>query len=236
MTEEFKLALLKTDYVNNDLRMRHGDLPDMFSRFVTSLTQHKLDVFDVRFELPPDDYRCDAFLISGSRVSVNDEIPWVSQLKAFIRGGRMRGMRFVGFCFGHQVIASAAGGEVRSSERGWNVGARQVRLADPSYFVDASGRKSVMVFNHGEQVVEAPPGADVLAGDEMCPIQMFRLGRWALGCQGHPEYTIAYQNDLMENNLALSPELRSSARRRNASMLSDDSTAVEWVRSFLKAS
>ncbi len=142
-------------------------------------------------------------------------------------------MRFAGFCFGHQVIAAAMGGTVGTSPLGWNVGKRQVRLNERSYLSKAYRRETTMIFNHGEQVRQAPPDAKVLAGDDRCPVQIFQLGQWALGCQGHPEYTADYQNDLMANNLALTPDVQASARLRNASMLAGSETALMWLEAFL---
>jgi len=40
---------------------------------------------------------------------------------------------------------------------------------------------------HGAGVIEAPPGADVLAASPLCAVQAFRAGRHAYGIQYHVE-------------------------------------------------
>jgi GMP synthase-like glutamine amidotransferase len=47
-----------------------------------------------------------------------------------------------------------------------------------------------------DQVEALPPGTTVLAGNEHCPVGMFRVGTM-LGIQGHPEWTRAYAEALL---------------------------------------
>jgi GMP synthase-like glutamine amidotransferase len=48
-----------------------------------------------------------------------------------------------------------------------------------------------------DQVLDLPPGAEVLGGTAHCPVGIFRMGRM-LGIQGHPEFTPAYAEALLQ--------------------------------------
>lgn len=67
--------------------------------------------------LPPLDTLRDynAVFITGSHYSVYERRAWISQLKAYLRlaiHGRRVPVKFIGICFGCQVLADALGGKV----------------------------------------------------------------------------------------------------------------------------
>src|SRR5690606_26514473 len=70
--------------------------------------------------LPAPESR-DAWLLTGSRHGVYDDLPWIAPLKDFIRVAAAKRRPMVGVCFGHQIIAEAMGGRVRKAEIGWRV-------------------------------------------------------------------------------------------------------------------
>jgi GMP synthase (glutamine-hydrolysing) len=100
-----------------------------------------------------------------------------------------------GTCWGLQVMAVAAGGEVKRNPGGREIGlARKIRLT-------ANGRTHPMyqgkgeVFDgfssHSDIVTKAPPQALVLAGNELTPVQAmaFSYGKGVFwGVQYHPDY------------------------------------------------
>jgi GMP synthase-like glutamine amidotransferase len=61
-------------------------------------------------------------LITGSRAGAYENLPWVPALLDFIRSAHQAKTKLVGFCFGHQAIAQALGGEVAPSDKGWGTG------------------------------------------------------------------------------------------------------------------
>jgi GMP synthase-like glutamine amidotransferase len=229
------IGLLKADYVNPELIPLFGDLPDMFSRFFSRVGPLQLDVFDVTLEhFPNDDYRCDAFVITGSRNCALDEIPWVEHLKAFVAARAGDFSKLIGFCFGHQVLASALGGRVERAPKGWNVGIRPLRIVERADWMLPQLRALNLLFNHRDQVVSAPAGARVLAGDEICLIQMFSMNDQVLGLQAHPEYAIPYQQALMDVASAMTPAVKADATRRNQAIRPDDDIALEWLVRFIR--
>jgi GMP synthase-like glutamine amidotransferase len=229
-----KIALLEADHTNEDLRAVHGDLPDIYRSFFAGGGECSLDAFDLtRGERPPADHACDAFVLTGSRHAATGDEPWMDWLRSFIREGVRRGARFVGFCFGHQVLAHALGGRVARSERGWNVGVRPLAIRRWADWMRPRVGAMHLVFNHRDQVVEAPPGAVVLAGDELCPVQMFSLGDRILGLQAHPEYSIQYQEALMRVASGLPRDALEDARRRNRAHEPDGLTMLRWIQQFI---
>jgi GMP synthase-like glutamine amidotransferase len=62
-------------------------------------------------EYPLNPLLYDAFLLTGSRHSVYEELEWIVKLKQFIRNIDPLPVKVIGICFGHQIIAEALGGK-----------------------------------------------------------------------------------------------------------------------------
>jgi GMP synthase-like glutamine amidotransferase len=219
-----RFALIKTDYVNDELIPEHGDLPDMFRRMFAGV---EIAVHEARFHELPDPRRHDACVVTGSRYSVNDDHAWVGELLAFLRDTVTRDAApVIGFCFGHQALARAMGGSVGAGPCAWNVGVWPVGARGDRF---AAPRALHALFNHREQVVVPPPGAEVLAGTARCPVQMLAIGERALGLQFHPEYTLAYQEAIMALAPGIPADVLDDARRRNRATPRNDEVARDWV-------
>ena len=153
--------------------------------------------FDITFvqvrlgEFPAsvDDY--DAYLVTGSAAGVYDDLDWIAPLEVFIRDAYQAGKPLVGICFGHQVIANALGGKAEKSTKGWGCGTRNLPILDDGGIFDTNQSTSTLLYMHQDQVVQAPPKATVLIGDDFCTIASFKIGEQVLCFQGHPEFTPA---------------------------------------------
>ncbi|WP_394828670.1 type 1 glutamine amidotransferase [Pendulispora albinea] len=247
-----RVALLKADYVNADLIGAHGDLPDMFRRFLGG--DVAIDVYEVRFGALPDPRRYDACLITGSRHSVDDDCDWIRALLAFLRKAADSGARLIGFCFGHQALAKALGGRVGKGPSGWNVGLWPVAIQEhPAWMREAAGagageaagdrpgsvRPEIFsLFNHREQVLALPSEARIIASTERCPVQAFVLDdqtRQVLGIQFHPEYTLSYQEAIMAVPKTMPRTVFDDAIQRNRTLTRTDGIVREWVLRFAGA-
>lgn len=227
-----RVGLLLADRVDPDLLMLDGDLLAMYRRFMHGSAIDPFRCYDG--ELPASSYHCDLFLITGSRHSVNDDVRWIRKLEDLIRL-RSRNVPFVGICFGHQVLASALGGQVRRSEHGWHVGMEAVGIVEQPEWMDGPP-SAAWLFNHREEVVSLPIGGRLLARSSRCSVQMFVVGDSVLGIQGHPEYSIGYQEALMRRNLELSASEREHAFVANRSLPLSATQTRHWIANFARSS
>jgi GMP synthase (glutamine-hydrolysing) len=134
----------------------------------------------------------DAAMLFGAEAQVDQEdtYPWLRPEKQLVRELLARGTPVLGVCFGSQLLAEAAGAEVRQSSRpeiGWHeLELTAAGRADPLLaFLPA--RFESLQYHHYEWL--QPPGALALARSSVC-LQAFRLpDRPVWGLQFHPEVT-----------------------------------------------
>src|SRR5262249_13995056 len=121
-----RIGILQTGAVRGDLLGEFGDYPTMFRALLANAASDEPIEFrdyDVqRGEYPATLDECDAYLITGSRESVYDDLPWLPRLEEFVRMLDADRHPLVGICFGHQLVAQALGGETRKADQGWGVG------------------------------------------------------------------------------------------------------------------
>jgi GMP synthase-like glutamine amidotransferase len=183
------------------------------------------DVWNGSLPSSPDE--CDAWLCGGSRASVYDELPWIPPLLAFVRSVRDAGRPYVGVCFGHQVLAAALGGRVERAAAGWGAGAHRLDVAD--------GTSLNLLFMHQDQVVALPPGGEVLASAEHCPVAMMRAAPAMVGIQPHPEFTTGFVARLLDDReLRIGAEKTAAARASLTSGPTDEAEAAQWMLEVLR--
>ena len=234
-TPTIDVGLLQCDHVIDELHDVAGDYSDMFRGFLSGATPRiELHTYDVvGGELPDDPSRHAAWMITGSRYSVFDDLPWIHELLAFIRKAHDNRIRMIGVCFGHQAIAHALGGETRRSERGWGVGVHALDVVQSRPWMQPPQPHLKMIMSHQDQVAALPPGATVLGRSEHCDVAMFEVGDRMLGIQGHPEYSTKYAAAAIETRLDLIPAELVVAARATFSDQTDAAAASEWIARFL---
>src|SRR5690606_23965151 len=84
------------------------------------------DVVNDHFPESADE--CDAYICTGSRYSVYDDMPWIKELKHLVQELYQLQIPYIGVCFGHQMLAEALGGKVEKAAAGWCVGVHTFRV------------------------------------------------------------------------------------------------------------
>jgi len=142
-------------------------------------------------ELPPA-ADCAGVVITGAHPMVTDDLPWSVAIEKWLPSQLATETPIFGICYGHQLLARAAGGEVGYHPRGKEIGTVDVkRLPEAehdSLFGDLPASFPAHV-THAQTVLTLPPGATRLAANQHEPNHAFRLGTCAWGVQFHPEYT-----------------------------------------------
>ena len=70
----------------------------MFKRMLQEVDPSILTkVYEVQLEeYPKDENECDAFLVTGSKVSAYDDLPWINKLKEFIESLHANKKKIIG--------------------------------------------------------------------------------------------------------------------------------------------
>jgi GMP synthase (glutamine-hydrolysing) len=113
------------------------------------------------------------------------------------------GVPVMGICYGFQIMAQQLGGEVAPTG-GREYGSTQVRLTgEPGVFLEGQPGEQTAWMSHGDSVVRAPEGFEVLASSDATPVAAFASdARKLYGVQWHPEVKhSAYGQAVLENFL-----------------------------------
>jgi GMP synthase-like glutamine amidotransferase len=140
----------------------------------------------------PDLNPFDVLLVMGGPQHVweEEEHPWLVEEKAAIRHWVVDLERpCLGVCLGHQLLADALGGTVGPMAVP-EIGVHRIELTPSGAADPVVGRLPSSLPGlqwHEAEVVEPPPGALVLAGNEHSAVQALRAGPAAWGVQFHLE-------------------------------------------------
>ena len=230
-----EVGLIECDHTTPHLRDVAGDYADMFrALFAGHAPGIELVTYDaVGGGLPAGAAQHDAWLVTGSRHAVYDDLAWVSDLLAFIREVHAGSQRLVGICFGHQAIAQALGGETAPSERGWGVGAHRARIVQSRDWMQPRLDEMRLLMSHQDQILRLPPNATVLATSEHCEVSMFEVDGRLLGIQGHPEFTAPYAAALLDARAdRIRPDVVAAAQA-TFSAETDGGTVARWISRYL---
>ena len=192
-----KLGILKTGRPPKPAIAQFGTYPEMFMRLLGENAYAWRTYAADEGEYPDAPEDCDAYIVTGSSAGVYDPDPWIGQLLDFLRAAKGRAKR-VGVCFGHQAMAQAFGGQVIKSPKGWGIGEHAYEVISREPWMDGVSAIRLPA-SHQDQVVAAPPGAEVIAASAFTP---FAALAWrdqpAISMQPHPEFLPAYAAALIE--------------------------------------
>lgn len=224
------LGLLETDTLYDDLILDYGSYGQMFADFFNKLN----GALDYRYyqvqdgELPQSPSECDAYLITGSKAGVYDNLPWIEPLQAWIRDFHAQKAKIIGICFGHQIIAHSLGGFAAKSDQGWGVG---VLSTEQTFTANHPAYNSALrlIHSHQDQVIKLPASATRRAGSAFCPNAAMSIDDTVLTFQAHPEFSPVYLQRLLERR----KEKIGLERFQQALASLAQPTDHEWVGRYL---
>jgi GMP synthase (glutamine-hydrolysing) len=128
-----------------------------------------------------------------------DRYPWLRQEDTLLKTAIQQDLPTLGVCLGSQLIAKAAGAEVKPGPRkeiGW-----YALTLSPEAQQDSLWRSFPPTFEafewHGD-IFSLPPGAVPLASSELYPYQAFRLGQRVYALLFHLEVTATMAKTMLE--------------------------------------
>ena len=235
--KRIKLGILQT---NHDKSVEVGDAyPDDAHRF--------RDLFDgqeIRFEykvymtiggeVPKSLDEQDAFLITGSPLSVLDTHIFTTDLVAFVRACDSAKKPLIGACFGHQVIADALGGTVNKSKNGYNVGVEKTHFFEKSLWMKPKKNELPMYVFHEDEVVQLPEGTKLLGSTPNCKIASFSKGNHTFTTQAHPEFTPAFMTSVVSYTGVKVPSFDPRPALSQVNDLTEGHVYANWCTEFFK--
>jgi len=197
--------------------------------------QAVLDSFYVsEYELPNslDDY--DAYLITGSPLSVHDDIDWMNQLSQLILDANHLNKRIVASCFGHQLVAKIFGGEVGKNEDGWAIGNYVLNITQQYDWMQPLANNIGLYHFNQERVTKLPENAQSFANTDSYPHYAYTLGDNIMSFQGHPEQPKRAMNNFLSATLdKLSEEERVKATIFIDNDETDAGIWAQWMMRFM---
>ena len=112
------------------------------------------------------------------------------------------GIPVLGICYGFQTLANALGGRVDATGKK-EYGATELRVTAGGEILDGQPSEQICWMSHGDQVMQAPDGFEVLASTDTTPVTAFaNREKKIYGVQWHPEVKhSAFGQNVLENFL-----------------------------------
>lgn len=210
-----------------EVASRFGPFVDWFAELLRERPVSAVGIDAKAPRLPgPKDFA--GFVITGSPASVAAPEPWMSGIAELLHQAKAAGTPVLGVCFGHQLLAFAAGGEVIENPTGWEMGTYEVELLPAAAKVPLLGHieeaRFSANFSHRDAVVASslPADVEVLAKNARTDVQALAWGEASLGVQFHPEFSAAITRAYIEvrkDDLAADAEKRKAAEDRPEALL-----------------
>ena len=201
-----RIAIIKCGTTDPDLVQIHGDYDDWFGKILSGL-ECSYFVCDVFKGAPPpalgsllDSDKVSGIIITGSPVSVRDELPFMFRTAQWAIEAAENGVPVLAVCLGHQLIGERLGGWVDVNPNGLEVGSVAVELTAAGvedllfeglhspFFVEAT---------HNDIVGIIPESVVILASNDNTECQAFAYGPNLRGVQFHPEMSVETTKTLM---------------------------------------
>ena len=190
------------------------DIPSNFSLFAAAVQLHRPDIRCTPLNIADGEALplgaaladFDGVMLPGSPLHIYDRSSIVTRQIDFARAVFAAGIPVWGSCWGLQLATVALGGSVRRNPRGRELPiARAISLTEAGLAHPLlASRPAVFdaLCSHLDEIETLPPNSQVLAANELSPIQAISTQTpWRgsfIGTQYHPEHTLAVSAALME--------------------------------------
>lgn len=186
------LLVLFTGTTVPNVKEQHGDFDAHFRKAIGDAWDGPWTTVDAR----EDDAKLPAYdevagvIVTGSSSSVTtrETTPWMQRLEEWLRGAVKSGTPLLGVCFGHQILASALGGEVRKNVRGRRIGSLEVQKIADDPLLEGVPDRFVVNVSHSDHVAVPPPNVTPLVTADHDTLHAFAAGPNARAVQFHPEF------------------------------------------------
>ena len=231
-----KIGILKADKVRHELRDHFGEYPAMFENLLREVeVDIEIVIYDViSGEYPKQMDEVQGYIITGSKMSVYDEIDWIKQLGEFVQELHKKKKKLIGICFGHQLVAHFLGGKTQKSEKGWGIGIHESILSSSAEHYGVEGQNYNLVCSHQDQIVEPAPSSVILASSEFCPYSMLQIEDHILTFQGHPEFSKDFSRSLLDLRKNDFDENTYQEGLDSLTKNTDAHEAGKWIVNFIK--
>lgn len=217
--------------------MISGDYPEFFKRLFGADPEIEIVTFDLpASEFPVDVDECDSWMSTGSRHSVYDDVEWIRRFADLVRQLDRARRRYVGVCFGAQMIGHALGGVVSKAEQGWQVGLKEVEVTESAPWMNPAASSFRILHSNADQIVQAPARMRILGRSPAVDVSVMAVEDHMIGFQGHPEFTLAYASVLMEARRGnFIPTEVVDAGLASLSGQPDNELLANWIARFLRS-
>lgn len=230
-----KLGILQCDSVLTEYQSTFGNYPEMFIQLFqqcdSDMTFHTYNI--EQGEYPAKDNECDAYITTGSKASVFENLPWLNEFKIFIQRLYTKKIKLIGICFGHQLIAEVFGGKTEKSNKGWGIGVSVNTVLSKARWMRPPLDSLNIIVSHQDQVTRLPEGAALLVTSKFCPNYCYQLGDSILAIQGHPEFSKDYAETLMRHRKKKIGNDVFQVGLTSLSKPTDDQVFTKWVINFI---
>jgi len=231
-----KLGILQCDSVLEEYQTSFGNYPQMFINLFNQIDPNiDTQIYNVVLgEYPANVRECDAYITTGSKNSVYEDLPWLDLFKEFIRSIYSQQIKLVGICFGHQLIADTLGGKTEKSNKGWGVGVSVNQIIKQESWMQPPLETLNIIVSHQDQVIRLPHKAKLLVTSEFCPNYMYQIDDSIVSIQGHPEFSKDYSATLMKHRADKLGEKTLQAGLNSLNLETHEIVYAKWLINFFK--
>lgn len=152
----------------------------------------------------PDPRSYTHLILTGSEATIVERESWAEAELEIIQEAAVRGLRILGSCYGHQLLAVALAGQEHvqrcaESEMGWI----PIQITQDTDLLGPP-REAFTFTLHFDEVIGLDGRFLTCSSTDRCPVQAFQLkGRPVWGLQAHPEISIPEGRRLLKNLIRL---------------------------------